>query len=403
MNQIAALWSLDGLLVDKNQDGVADGISLFIDLPEGLWPEGLIDFCARLGLETTALSFSFFEEVGQKVTMSFVHSKDMTTATFADGKLILTYTNELELSMLLTELAFGEFDSMGKCPESFYSDVESLSDLWSYSGFGQQMEASPVRALSLQITVEEQMWTTPLLKELCHFVARAALYSTEISHPLTGYQEAHIQFAVAAGEQSILMLEAKNRIRLAGPKMAVPNALHTLVASHHWSVGGEFGHWQKQKMLSDKQSPTLWLEENWSDEGEIERVMRILRTSRHLAQADVEVYLSEPREIREKLASQLKSLYPEMKSIRVRSSFKTGFHWMQEELLPELCGDIQQVVIEAQREERIQALELPIRWIQEMYPIDRYMEETTDLCADAVTFTLESKLKSTYAVYGIGS
>ena len=60
----------------------------------------------------------------------------------------------------------------------------------------------------------------------------------------------------------------------------------------------------------------------------------------NLEHADVEVYLSEPREIREQLAVQLKSDYPEMNSIRVRSSFKTGFHWMQEELISKLTEDI---------------------------------------------------------------
>ena len=86
MSQISALWSLEGMLVDKNRDGVVDGISLFIDLPEGLLPEGLIDFCARAGFETTALSFAFFEEVGQKVTMSFEQSEETTTATFVGGE-----------------------------------------------------------------------------------------------------------------------------------------------------------------------------------------------------------------------------------------------------------------------------------------------------------------------------
>lgn len=400
MSQISALWSLEGMLVDKNRDGVVDGISLFIDLPEGLLPEGLIDFCARAGFETTALSFTFFEEVGQKVTMSFEHSEETTTATFFDGKLVLTFKNEQELSSLLRELAFGEFDLTDKKNEHFYTDVESISDIWSFSGFGQHTEASPTRTLSLQITVEEQMMTTLLLKELCHFAARTALHSTEIQHALTGQDGAHIQFTVASGEQSVLTLEEKNRIRLAGTKTDVPNALRTLAESNHWSEGGAFGHWE-QHVIDDKPQSPLLIEESWSDEGEIERVIRAMQSLTNLEHADVEVYLSEPREIREQLAAQLKSDYPAMNSIRVRSSFKTGFHWIQEELISELTEDIRELVIEVQKEERAQALELPIRWIQEIYPIDRYIEEITAIRADDVTFSLNSELEGTYAVYGM--
>lgn len=400
MSQISALWSLEGMLVDKNRDGVVDGISLFIDLPEGLLPEGLIDFCARAGFETTALSFTFFEEAGQKVTMSFEQSEETTTATFLDEKLVIIYKNEHELSSLLRELAFGEFDLTDKKSEHFYTDVESLSDIWSFSGFGHHIEASATRTLSLQITVEDQMMTTLLLKELCHFAARTALHSTEIQHALTGQEGAHIQFTVASGEQSVLTLEEKNRVRLAGTKTDVPKALRTLAASNHWSEGGAFGHWE-QHVIDDKPQSPLLIEESWSDEGEIERVIRAMHSSANLEHADVEVYLSEPLEIREQLAAQLKSDYPAMNSIRVRSSFKTGFHWIQEELISELTVDIQELLIDVQKDERAQALELPIRWIQEIYPIDRYIEETTALRADDVTFTLNSELESTYAVYGM--
>ncbi|WP_342513067.1 M14 family metallopeptidase [Sporosarcina sp. FSL K6-1522] len=401
MNQISRLWSLDGLLVDKNGDGVVDGISLYIDLPEGLLPEGLIDFCARAGFETTALSLHFFEKANQKVTMSFVQSTDRTAVVFTGDQLILTYKNECELSTLLRELAFGEFETTAVQGEPFYSDVESISDIWSFSGFGQHMEASPSRTLSLQIRVEEQLMTTALLQELCHFAARAALYSTAIAHPLTDCEDAHIQFTVASGEASALLLDDKNRIRLVGTKTDVPYALRTFVASNHWSEGGAFGYWEQQQLLNDKSQAPLLMEENWSDEGEVTRILRILQDSPNLAHADIEVYVSEPYNVREELAVQLKNSYPDANSIRVRSSFKTGFHWMQEELLPNLDAENEQIRIEVQQEARADALELPIRWIQELYPIDRYIEETTALCADAVTFTLESELATTYAVYAM--
>ncbi|MBE1556034.1 M14 family metallopeptidase [Sporosarcina limicola] len=394
------LWSEDGIFVDKNGDGVLDGVSLFIDLPEGLLPIGLIDFCARVGFETTALSFSFFEKNNQQVTMQFVQSSNETAATYTDGKLILTYRNEGELTQLLRSITFGDVKKTTAEANRFYSEVKSLSEIWSFSGFGTQIEASPTRILSLNITVEDAMLTTALLKELCYFAARSALYCTEIDFPVTQNNDAKISFAIVQAEQTELTLQRENAICLAGTKDNLPAALHSFVRSTHWSEGGTIGNWEQQQLLASKNEAELLFEQTWTDDSEVDRVFDCLQASSNLDDAIIEIYLSEPVNRRKELSAEWQKVFPQVQSIVVRSAFKTGFHWIKEELLHDLHEDVEKVVISVKEDVNEHALELPIRWIQEMYPIDRYIEEMTTIHSEDVTFILEGNQEPTYEVFG---
>ncbi|PAF16812.1 hypothetical protein CHH61_24005, partial [Shouchella clausii] len=79
--------------------------AVYIDLPDHLAPEGLIDFCARLGYETTSLSLRFFEPDKNAVKMNFIHSDVKTEIRLENRELIVRYKSEAELSDLLKHLA----------------------------------------------------------------------------------------------------------------------------------------------------------------------------------------------------------------------------------------------------------------------------------------------------------
>ncbi|MFA1822254.1 hypothetical protein ACDX78_19075 [Virgibacillus oceani] len=52
MNNLRNMWEIGGLVRDQNNDDVADQVNVWIDVPKTIHPDGLIDFCARLGFET---------------------------------------------------------------------------------------------------------------------------------------------------------------------------------------------------------------------------------------------------------------------------------------------------------------------------------------------------------------
>lgn len=426
MESIFSIWTKEGILCDKNGDGVIDGINIFIDLPDQLAPEGLIDFCARLGFETTALSLDFFEPNEEAVRLSFVYSGTATDISLENNELVIRYQSEHELSNLLKLLA--AMDPEQLCKDSnvielrngrLYAgqtlistivyqsnhaaattEVNSLSDLWSFSGIGKSNEASPAKLLHMNIAAEKSCLSAELLRELCYFAARSAMYTTNIVFPVTGNIEASLQLEVLDGENSILELLKPNVLQLRGKKEQIPFAAHQLARAKHWSEGGVIGYWEQNHQLSQKKEPPLLFDMQWSDEKEVDAAFDLLKGTEDLTGADVEIFLSEPAEIRRKLEEEWRAIFPQVHSLTIRSAFKTGLHWLMEEMIPSLQA-YEGIEISVREEAGEKGLELPIRWIQELYPADRLIEEEIGLKADLVTYKLEGNLSHTYEVYGL--
>lgn len=429
MDNILAIWTKEGLLRDNNDDGVIDGTAVFIDLPDHLAPEGLIDFCARLGYETTSLSLRFFEHDNSAVKMSFIYSDVKTEIRLENRELIVRYKSEAELSNLLKLLAAMDPKESGGTSvsielkgdklaagqtfiktiegrdEEAHPEINSLSDLWSFSGVGKNNEASPSKLLHLNVSIEESIKTDELLKGICYFAARSAMYSTDIVFPVTGERSpGGLRLEVLEDSRASLELTEPNVLQLKGPKELVGSAAHHLAREKHWSEGGAFGYWEQGYSLKQKTEAPLLFEAEWEDVQETELAYRILKDSEDLADADIEIFLSEPGEVRRELKKKWKDLFPEVKSLKVRSAFKTGLHWLVEEVLPEL-GDsgeaVQRLEIKVKKEAGENGLELPIRWIQEMYPADRLIEEEFGLKAELVNYQLEDKSEHTYVVFRV--
>ena len=401
MENLQFLWSTEGLLVDKNDDGVIDGVSLFVDLPEDLVPNGLLNFFARIGLETTGLSYNFFEYTQQKVTMKFQRNSEATYAQYEDEYLTCFYKNEFELSTLLTDLA-----SIDKCEnenivEEQKRSIKSLADIWSFSGFGSFEEASPYHVLSLNIKVDDFMKSTALYKELCHFVARCSLYSTSLDLPVFNNENAQIQFHVNSDHTTKIRLMKTNYIELSGPIESCVQVMSTLNRSVHWSEQGDFGYWEQEIILNEKKEAEIWYESRWDDCSEKDIILNKLSSIQHLNSNHLEVYISEPFDIRKEFEKEIAEKFPEMENVIVRSAYKTGFHWIREELLPCINPKTIGINIAVRKETNDNGLELPIRWIQELYPIDKIIEKNTHLDADHVTFSLHDELDFTYQIEAV--
>ncbi|HSJ39183.1 MAG TPA: hypothetical protein VK945_13330, partial [Planococcus sp. (in: firmicutes)] len=299
--KLEQFWSLQGPFIDKNGDGVIDGVSLFIHFPGNKMPSGMLDFCARLGLETTALSFDWFEWSGQKTTMEFIESAGSTYAEFEGDRLRCFYENEAALSELLSELAQMGRSHYAPPAESPTRHIRSLAELWSFSGFGAMDEATPHHALSLNIDMDEAVASPDLFRELCFFAARCGLYSTALDLPLTGNPNARIALAVVSGDASRLRLPADNRLELSGSPQGTARALQGLNRSHHWSSGGEFGYWEEETQLADKEEAEGWFETEWHGRSERKRMHDILEGLSLTGGDRLEIFLSEPLSIRRKL------------------------------------------------------------------------------------------------------
>jgi hypothetical protein len=150
------------------------------------------------------------------------------------------------------------------------------------------------------------------------------------------------------------------------------------------------------------------------------------------APVTVDLRISEPLTVREALAeemaTELASRGVPAASIRVLSAYKQGFHWLEEEILPRLreAGPLQRVTVRCARFAGATAggapgdvlghhaeagrnaspgaadvLEMPIRWLQELYPADELLAR--ELPGVSVKFALsDGALTSIYEMEAVG-
>ncbi|HYG57457.1 MAG TPA: hypothetical protein VD902_05265, partial [Symbiobacteriaceae bacterium] len=97
--------------------------------------------------------------------------------------------------------------------------------------------------------------------------------------------------------------------------------------------------------------------------------------------ADVDLRLSEPLPVREALAEEmaagLAAAGVTSARIRVLPAYKQGFHWLEEEVLPRLhaLAPLERVTVTCTPfAAGSDALEMPIRWLQELSPADELLE-----------------------------
>ncbi len=112
--------------------------------------------------------------------------------------------------------------------------------------------------------------------------------------------------------------------------------------------------------------------------------------------AALQVFISEPEDVRRSLKDELRTwlngIGGASVGVQVISAYKPGLSWMTDLVIPELVrlrdagANIQRLRITYSRFSDDGYLELPSRWLQELYPIDELMAEQTGLPLDAIEF-----------------
>jgi hypothetical protein len=136
---------------------------------------------------------------------------------------------------------------------------------------------------------------------------------------------------------------------------------------------------------------------------EVDRFMTLLR-ERVIPEATpgtpihVTARLSEPPEVRERLATEAREALVAAGAdasgteVLVLSAFKQGFSWLNDVVRPQLDGeDIGEVVIRFRRNDPPeewpqQAINTPIRWLHEIFPIDEVFARDLDLDLEQIRF-----------------
>lgn len=123
----------------------------------------------------------------------------------------------------------------------------------------------------------------------------------------------------------------------------------------------------------------------------------------------VHARLSEPPEIRERLEREARDALvdagadPDGTEVEILSAFKQGYSWLHDRILPGIRGrDVGEIVIRFRRNDPPeewpqQAINTPVRWLHEIYPIDEVLTRELGVALDAIRFE-EVTQGPTYAV-----
>lgn len=112
----------------------------------------------------------------------------------------------------------------------------------------------------------------------------------------------------------------------------------------------------------------------------------------------VEARLSEPPELRRQIEAEARRILIEAGAdasrtdVRILSAFKQGFSWLNDVVRPAVEGaSIGEIVIDFRRNDPPeewpqQAIQTPVRWLHEIFPIDEVLARELDLSIDQIRF-----------------
>ncbi len=141
--------------------------------------------------------------------------------------------------------------------------------------------------------------------------------------------------------------------------------------------------------------------QDWSARWEVDRLLDVLH-EKVIPELDrrlplsLTVTVSEPASVRRQLAERIRreladiGFVPERCDIQVLDAFKAGLSWLREVMLPEWKGlpEIHRISLQfrpLQVAESDNALDLRIRWLQELFPADEILAAELDLPLDRIT------------------
>jgi len=153
----------------------------------------------------------------------------------------------------------------------------------------------------------------------------------------------------------------------------------------------------------------------WEGEEVHQRVAKFLTSLPKSAKTQslfLSVGLSESPAMREKIKAALEKQLVQAGltnfKVEILSAYKQGFFWLTEKILPRLKKTpvkkilirVAQVKVKRTRPQRFYPE--PLRWLQELYPVDEIIAETLDLPLSQIVFELKEPSQPTYEIQAFG-
>jgi Zinc carboxypeptidase len=365
---LARLYDTDGLLRDDDGDLTPDRVALTIVLsraPSMTVGLALCDLAARLGMESAGLRFPLAVPFGAPIPPGDVLLSiappipGLGRPAPGEGLVAVTPDDQGRTALLVA----GDDASAARL-------IRDLAATWPYP---RAWDASGVPVADLL----ENLAATLHGEDAA---GRAALLAADL---------AALDPANATGE-----------LRLLDDDPALRGAAEAAIGARGLTLTVEAAP-----------EDTVAFVDEWTDEWEVDRARRIIRErvlpDLDLSQpADLLVLVGESLAIRQELAQEWAALLPVGSAVRVLSAFKAGFSWLREIVAPAWAqhGDVAAVELRYRpfaAPEGEKYLDLPIRWLQELYPADEILASALGIPVEAITLREAADQAATYAAVAL--
>ncbi len=341
-------WSIDGFLLDTDGDQAADDSAIHIILPEQIPFElgaALSSFVTRLGVESGGLTLP----IAGDQTFPFRRALRISINRDQEATLTRESTGDLTFSGTADALARA-FDRLARSSSGFLSERPGHNAVeWlrrSIAGWTDDGKAAAFRA---------------------------ALESANPDRVVILESEPRLNERLTA------------QVEDACPNCTVaqPSPDERVVFDHQWSA-----EWEGTRLLRA-------LEED------------MLPTLAPGEPVDLIAMVSEPPSVRRRIRGQISRLMLNRGftegSLHVLDAFKPGLSWLEEIVLPELQNqdEIARIEISARNwdpEQHAGQLDMPIRWLQELFPGDEILANSLGIELKQVRVSLQDDQTDIYRV-----
>ena len=382
---LSNIYTSDGILGDSDNDIIPDRVdAMMISGSSGI--SLMPDLAGRIGMESTGITVPFVEPA---VTLDDPSSQ---------GTLVLVGTE----NTLTTQLA----DS-GKVELSSLEPGEGLIQIVpeAFSGDHSAVVLTGADQAGADRAIEQVAITFP------HIQQRGKGYTTieDVEEDLWSSLSGHSPVGQAAiGIYKLNQISEKlSEVHLSELDVTmslekVDPGLADYLEDHAKTI---FDVDQINVTLDDRdvQNARTLIQEEKIFESELEQFWNLFNTQvlpKASGSETIEIYarLSEPPELRTQLENQIReSLVIEGLSdsnvkVKILSAFKQGYSWLNEVIAPQLQDkEIGEIVINFMRNDPPkdwpqQAINTPVRWLHEIFPIDEVFARDLELDLDQIRF-----------------
>lgn len=392
------------LLLDRNGDGYPDDVAarLVVDLPTGhaervFWA-ALIDTAARIGLETHALPMPL---------------------AVADASHLPPHTASISIHGL-HDLPHAAFDAEALLPSA--SDIAApshcLTRLFTIDGALVDLDDDRLPDAS-RLTFSLPDTLDPALGvALANLAARLGLESGGLTFPLVREAAGDAVFEVHPGNGPASIERTPTGWLASGNSAELAALIEQVAATWPHITAPETGgataavDTLRRWLAGDGPEPNepgdvLW-QRDWRAAWEVDRIVDTLASNAPAGTAELTIFTSEPPAERDALAARLTTLLndagcPDAR-LTVLSAFKVGLSWLREVVTPAFDGlPVARVTIGYAPLQYSDVLDMPIRWLQELFPGHELLAHALGIPLDAITMEESAAQHATYVAEAFNS